>query len=125
MKDPPIPPTLPWDQWRKDKEGRTMTRQCRYCGQSHYDMDCKKHPESYHITMSLDQWPPQDGPQVTLNSGSDSDESSNPSSSSTSYINQVRIMAVYSNGQHAISTQTDVKIPRAERYRIVDVILLE
>ncbi len=55
MKDPPIPPTLPWDQWCKDKEERIMTHQCRYSGQWHYDMDCKKHPESYHIIMSLDQ----------------------------------------------------------------------
>ena len=86
MKDPPIPPTLPRDQWRKDKEGRTMTHQCRYCGQWHYDMDCKKCPESYHITMSLDQWPSQDGPQITLDSGSDSDESFDHPSSSTSFI---------------------------------------
>ena len=95
-----------------------MTRQCRYCGQWHYDMDCKKRPESYQISMSLDQWPPHEEPQALLDSGSDSDESFDLSSSNASYVNQLHATAVYSNGQHAIPTQTDIKIPRAERYQI-------
>ena len=91
------PPRLPREEWRKDKEGRTMTRKCQYCNGWHFDFDCPKRPRSFSIKTTINQSPDSDTEDnETLSSASDKDDEddSNSSDDTSSYSN----VPVYSHG---------------------------
>ena len=58
------PPRLPREEWRKDKEGRMMTRRCQHCDGWHFDFDCPKRPRSFSIKTVLNQWPDSDTDEI-------------------------------------------------------------
>jgi hypothetical protein len=114
-KKPP-PPRLPREEWRKDKEGRTMTRKCQHCNGWHFDFNCPRRPKSFSIHAALNQWPDSDTENnETPTSPSDEDKDSSDSSDSIpSYSN----VSVYSNGHRIIKSFSKVVLPLAEKFAV-------
>jgi hypothetical protein len=119
---PPIPDPLPREQWKADKQGRTMTRKCRFCGQWHFDFDCPKRPTSYSLTTIVSESLGQlassaEGSTDESNSdeSSSSDDEHQDSSNPASYCT----VPIYST-ELPRSSQS-VRIPKAEDYIIDEV----
>ena len=47
------PPVDDKKKWRKDDNGRWMSRACRHCSEWHLDSDCPKRPSNYYLTDQL------------------------------------------------------------------------
>ena len=113
----PSPPRLPRDEWRKDKEGRIMTRRCQHCDGWHFDFDCPKRPKSFSIKSALNQSPDSDTEdEETLSSASDKDDDNDSDSpdDASSYSN----VSVYSNGRRTLKPFSHTVVPQAEKFAI-------
>ena len=118
-----VPHPLPREQWKTDKQGRTMTRKCRFCDQWHFDFDCPKRPTSYSLTTIVSE----SYGQIAPSSEESSDESSSSESSSSEEEPVVSskpasycTIPIYSTELPQSSSQP-VKIPKAEDYIIHEV----
>jgi hypothetical protein len=68
--------------WRKDGNGKWLTRPCRHCNEWHMDYDCKKKPANYYLTDQVVE-PGDVSSEETSSSSSESEHETRQSYHST------------------------------------------
>lgn len=110
-------PRVSHNEWRRDKERRTMTRICQHCDGWHFDFDCPKRSRSCSIKSALNQSPDSDTENkemLSSASGKDGDNDSDSSDDAQSYSN----VSVYSNGRRTLKSYSHTVFPQAEKFAV-------